>query len=503
MNAKRLLPNALAVVLIGTAWAASGLVSGQIVSAGTPSMPTATVLETRVSTIASSAANRSWEPAVAADPLNPQRLAVVYAHGLYSILPVVRISHDGGITWRTTTGRPPGGGIHFVVAWGPGPVSGSSRLYLAIEASSGVGVRLGTSYSDNEGGTWSHVRVQMDTPAWVGGMPDLTVDTIPTSPNYGVVYATYNWQKSRTTGPGLRVLASADYGVTFRPVEVPALPLVPGYRARHRIGYRLETAPDGAVFVAWYQADLRFWFGGDPLNVGRLSNVGRLRVGIARLAFNRVSGTWLRGPSVTAVTLPRTLWNIGSVKPDGLTNNPQWAIPVAVDPATGTVMLAVGADGAVRVCAGGQAGLAWTCRSLPAPPKVNGRAQWIAKPDLVAGAGFLAVTMRIFDKVGGTSGHAYSLSGDGGVTWTRPTPISAVRWRSARVAGALNGVGLRNRATVTADGTTVFFVYGDGRYGVSGVNRTAVFGARITVTVTPSLVPSASPSASASVVPPG
>jgi hypothetical protein len=53
------------------------------------------------------------------------------------------------------------------------------------------------------------------------------------------------------------------------------------------------------------------------------------------------------------------------------------------------------------------------------------------------------------------------------------------------VSTGLNGVGLRDRLAVTADGTHVVFVYGDGRYGSGGVNRTAVYGARITVTVPP------------------
>ena len=274
---------------------------------------TATVREVRVSTVPTSAATRSWEPSVSADPLNAMRLAVAYAHGSGPIVPVIRISHDGGLTWKSTTGHPAGGGIHIVVAWGPGPRAGHSRLYYVNMVGSGGGVRLGTSYSDNEGATWSRIRIQTDTPAWVGGTPDITVDTDPASPNYGVVYATYNWPRSTTLGPGLHVLASADYGRTFKAVEVPALPAMSGYPARHRIGYRLRAAHDGSLYVAWYQADLRYWRASDPLNKGAMSNIGRIRFGVARLVFNRRTQVWSRGPSVTAATPPGTPGMCGPV----------------------------------------------------------------------------------------------------------------------------------------------------------------------------------------------
>ena len=102
----------------------------------------------------------------------------------------------------------------------------------------------------------------------------------------------------------------------------------------------------------------------------------------------------------------------------------------------------------------------------------------------------MVITMRMFDRNGATSGHAYSISTDGGIHWSVPRAVSGVRWAAARVSTATNGVGLRNRLAVTADGTHVVFVYGDGRYGASGANRAAIFGARITVTVPP---PAAAP----------
>jgi len=450
---------------------------------------TVNVQEVQVSTTPTSLAGRAWEPSVAAHPTQALTLAAVYVRGSSPVRPVVRISHDGGITWRSASGRAPGGGIHVVLAWGPGPTLDSTRLYLANMTSSGGGLRLGTSYSDDEGESWSVLKVQTSVPAWVGGTPDIAVDSNPTSPNYGVVYATWNWPASANANVGLRVIASSDYGQTFHAVEVPALPKVSGYAARQRIGYRLRTAPDGAVYVTWYQADLRTWSSADPLAKGSLSNIGKIRFGIARLLYHRDIGEFTLGVPRAVATLPRTAWNAGYVRPGGLSTDPQWSTGLVVDPVTGQLWLAVSVDGGIQVYTSTDAGSRWAHHVLPLPAAIKGRAQWIGKPDLVQGTGFMAVTMRLFDKSGDTSGHAYSLSYDGGITWTRPTPIGSVRWAAARVSGGINGVGLRNRAVVTADGTHIMFVYGDGRYGQLGLNRSAIFGARITVVV-PVLAPS-------------
>lgn len=500
---RKFLALAIAGIALATAGAALAAPAPPVLAA--PTAPaaalTANVREVRGSTIPTSAATRSSEPAVAADPLNPKRLALVYLHGNKPVRAVVRISHDGGLTWKIASGNPGGGGYHLIVAWGPGPVKGRSRLYYISMTGSAGGVRPMTRYSDNEGATWSSPRIQMDTRPWVGGTPDITVDTNPASPNYGVVYATYNWPKSSTFGPGLHVLASSDYGRTFHAVEVPALPTTSSYPARHRIGYRLRSAPDGALYVSWYQADLRFWRAPDPLNKGSLSNIGRIRFGIARLVFNRKARTWSRGASTTAATLPRTAWNAGFIRPGGLTNDPQWSTGIGVDPATGRVLLAISVDGGIRVYRSDNKGRTWSRASIPSPSTVGGRAQYIAKPDLVIGNGFVAVTMRLLDRSGATSGHAYSLSADGGLTWTRPKAVSSVRWAPARVDGPVNGVGLRNRAAITADGRHVVFAYGDGRYGRYGFERCAVMVSVITVTVPPTPAPSPSPSADPSASP--
>src|SRR5947207_15327813 len=87
--------------------------------------------EYRVSPRPTSLSTRSREPIVAADPIDAARLAVVYVQGAGagSQQSVIRISHDRGATWRTALGHPRGGGSHPMIAWGPGPRSGTARLY--------------------------------------------------------------------------------------------------------------------------------------------------------------------------------------------------------------------------------------------------------------------------------------------------------------------------------------------------------------------------------------
>ncbi|HEV8282372.1 MAG TPA: sialidase family protein, partial [Candidatus Limnocylindrales bacterium] len=138
-----------------------------------------------------SVAERSWEPVVATHPTDPQKVAVVYLRrgdtgATCATNPVVRISRDGGKSWRTTKSTPGRGasrgmGLHAAIAWGVGP-RGKNRLYWANMTSPGCGsgrFSLTTSYSDDEGATWSRLRVERGTPPWVGGFPDIAVDRDP------------------------------------------------------------------------------------------------------------------------------------------------------------------------------------------------------------------------------------------------------------------------------------------------------------------------------------
>ena len=84
---------------------------------------------------------------------------------------------------------------------------------------------LSTTFSDDEGATWSKLRVERRTPPWVGGFPEIAVDRDPASPDYGTVYVGYNWLARGARGPGFRLLASADFGRTWSSTEIAPAPL--------------------------------------------------------------------------------------------------------------------------------------------------------------------------------------------------------------------------------------------------------------------------------------
>lgn len=459
--------------------------------------------ERRVSPVPRSVADRAWEPVVATHPTDPDRVAVVYEHrgpgAACSMNPAIRISRDGGRTWRSTRSGPGsrsrrGMGIHAAIAWGPGP-GGRARLYWANMTTPGCGDgrhSLTTSYSDDEGRTWSRLRVERATPPWVGGVPEIAVDRDPHSPNHGTVYVGYNWLGRGAHGPGFRLLASADLGRTWHRVEVPPVRLTTGARDWWRIAYRLRPAPDGSVYASWYQVDLRRWDRTNIFAKGGSGNVRRLGVAIARVRFDRSAGTFDVGRSRMAATVRETAWttsgasapgSAGQIRPD-----PMWQYGFDVD-ADGHLHVAVGgfgpprdgvARGTIRVGRSVDGGRTWSVATLPGAGKVDGRRQSSLRPNLVAGQGYVLVTLRLLDDVntGATMGTAFAASFDGGITWSRPEPVNDVRWRPSDLNGVVNGVGLRERAERTADGDIVW-AFGDGRLARGrNAGRTAIFAVR-------------------------
>jgi hypothetical protein len=461
--------------------------------------------ESAVSRIPLSVADRAWEPVVATHPTDANRVAVVYVHrgpgAACGTNPVVRISSDGGRTWRSTRGHPGAGsgrgmGIHAALAWGPGP-SGKSRLYWAnmTVPSCGDGrFSLSTSYSDDEGTTWSALRVERRTRPWVGGFPDLAVDRDPASPNYGTVYVAYNWLPAGASAPGYRLLASTDFGKTWIPADVPVAARPRGYPESWRIAYRVRTAPDGTVYASWYQVDMRHWDRANIFAKGGPANVGRLAVVIARIGFDRSARRFSVGRPRVAATIDENAFTTASASVAGTGGNirpdPIWQYGFDVDPDSGRLYLAVGAYGAaigaaprgtIRVGRSDDRGDTWTFTRLPALANVAGRRQSSIKPNLVAGRGYVVVTFHSLDDAGAnaTLGNAFTFSADGGQIWHPPAAISAKRWRGNALGGVVNGIGLRERAERLANGD-VFWAYGDGRHATAAATgRTAVYGALI------------------------
>lgn len=468
------------------------------------------LFERRVSPIPRSVADRAWEPVVATHPTDPMRIAVVYVHRgpgtACSTNPLIRISRDGGRTWRATASSPGansrrGMGLHAALAWGPRP-DGGARLYWTNMTSPQCGAgqfSLTTSYSDDEGTTWSRLRVERATPPWVGGFPEIAVDRGAGSPNRGVVYVSYNWYRPGARGPGFRLLASADLGRTWRRVEVPRVKLAKGAHDWWRIAYRLRPAPDGSVYATWYQVDLRRWDRTNIFAKGGAANVQRLGVAIARIRFERGRGVFAVDRPRIAMRVAETVWSASGVSAPGTAGDvrpdPMWQYGFDVD-GDGRLYVAVGgygpsrggrARGSVTVGSSQDSGRSWKRTVLPEAPDVSARRQSSLRPNLVAGPGYVLVTVRLLDDVGkdATMGTAFALSTDGGRHWEHPRAVNDVRWRAADLGGVTNGAGLRERAEVTADGD-VLWAYGDARLGArSGAGRTAIFATRITVAPSP------------------
>lgn len=474
----------------------------------TVAVATRVLFEGAVGPTPRSVADRAWEPVLATHPTDPDRIAVIYQHrgpgAACSLNPVIRISHDGGRTWRSTRSGPGarsgrGMGLHAAIAWGPGP-SGGSRLYWANMTTPGCGdgrYSLTTAYSDDEGRTWSRLRVERRTRPWVGGFPEIAVDRDPRSPNHGTVYVAYNWLGKGAHGPGFRLLASSDFGTTWRTAEVKPARLARGARGWWRIAYRLRPAPDGSVYAAWYQVDLRRWDQRNIFAKGGPANVKRLGIGVARIRFDAATGSLLVGPSRIATTIRETAWTTRSGSAPGTSGNirpdPMWQYGFDVDP-DGRLFLAVAgygwvskdlARGTIRAGRSDDRGRTWSFETLQSPPTRRGHQQSMLRPNLVAGPGYVLVTFRTLDDVhaGATMGVAYSLSTDGGAHWRYSGAVSRIRWRASNLAGVVNGAGLRERAERAADGDVVW-AFGEGRLATGrAAGRTAIFAARIDVVV--------------------
>lgn len=168
--------------------------------------------------------------------------------------------------------------------------------------------------------------------------------------------------------------------------------------------------------------------------------------------------------------------------------------------------LAGTSGGALGATAGTAATGSWTVlgeyRVSPKPTSLTTR----SREPIVTAHPYNASRLAVVYAAGpGEESHpVIRISHDGGKTWDRgatwvgPKPVNSHRWAIAPIIARYNGPGLRDRATLLADGKTIYFAYGDGRDGWS-----AAFGARIQVTlpVAPPPPPPPTPSPSPSPTP--
>ena len=451
------------------------------------------------------AGSGSLEPIVATHPTNPALLAIAYTRasgngtGSGAALSIgVRVSRDGGHTWRETRRHPWDGSgrrpsLHSAIAWGPGP-SGTSRLYWTGTTTGKDGVRVAIAHSDDLGASWSQLRVARGTPAWSGGFPDVTVDRDPASPGYGVVYVAYAYPARSGRGAAIRLLASTDFGRTWHGTDVERAPVTRPYSVSWRFGCRVRTTPDGAVIVSVYQADLRSWNGADVFDRGGASNVGRIGFAVTRLTVDRSTGTLTASPTVMATTIARNAYTTSRRTAPGTRSHtyldPIWSHGLDVDRSTGRLYLAV-ADvatrpakgeprGTVRVGRSDDGGASWAWVTLPAAPPITGRLQSSFRPTIAVRNSVVLVGLHTIDDVASSNssrtdariGNAVAVSYDGGRSFPVPSLVSGKRWRASSLERTANGPGLRDRAEVAADGRIVY-AYGDGRIAAAAPARSA------------------------------
>jgi hypothetical protein len=454
-----------------------------------------------------------FDPIVATHPTDPERIAVSYhSYELTSgsctqLVSGLRITDDGGQTWREAAGRPWEGtertpNFHSAIAWGPGPVEGgSARLYwvdTTVPRCDDTKHRVSLAYSDDEGASWSAMKTIHATPPTHGGYPDITVDRNPESPNFGVVYAVYNWFPTASNPPGLRVLASADFGVTWWNMEIPPLGAMPGYPFRYRVGYRVRTAPDGGIYVGFCQYDSTNAYD---------THVGRLGFGLARVRFDRATHAFTLQSQRMVKLAHINSFTVGGLPAPGSTDNQRldvkWTYGLDVDQTTGSVYLAlpdyigpgtVGVPrGTISIGRSDDLGSTWAWHRLGRLPTVNGLPQSPHKPTLAVRDGqvFLGVhgLVDVPCSTSPTAGMAtvanyYAVSDDGGETFSGPAAIADSRWDLESLADTRNGAGLRDRADFTADGR-IFYVYGDGRMALArseiAQGRSQIFGAMVSL----------------------
>lgn len=433
----------------------------------------------------------AWEPTVAADPLHAGHLAVTFEASEAGVLVTrISISRDGGVTWHKSARLPWAGtgrvlGIHPVIAWGPGPGAGT-RLYWAGVTSGGEGYALTIASSDDEGAHWSPLYLERRTPPWVGGFPTIATDSNPASPGYGQVYVAYNWLAS-SHSPGLRLLASSDFGTSWSDAEVaPA----PSETTDHwRIGYRLATAPDGSAYVAAFQADLPHWSVADLF-----SRAGATRLGftVTRFSFDPSTNRIAVGDTQMVATMTRNVYTVLRQPLPGMVQtfaDPSWQAGIAVSPDDGTVFLAVGdlrestPRGVIGLYRSADAGATWDAVVLADAPPVSGKPVSSYRPVIIAAPGGLVwvgfhtlVDLPVGTTSASSVGEAFSLSVDGGRSFSDPAPLHADRW-STRLVNHLNGAGLRDQAVLGPDGR-IFYAFGSGLH-VDQPSQSTVIGESI------------------------
>jgi len=384
---------------------------------------------------------------VADSPYDPTLVAVVYQNVLWTKPicghPAIGISRDRGVTWTQATA--PWGDrcvdIHAAVAWGPGPTGETSRLWAANGLWISAGMALSITYSDDLGVSWSTPYVQNFTKPWIGCVPIIAVDNSPLSPNFGVVYAAYNWLATPLS-TSMSVLATRD-GRTWVHSEVAPVRLT-GAPYSWTFGERLALARDGSAYLSFYETDMRAWDVNDIFVQNTPGNIQRAGFATARIHLS------------DGLTTDPAVWALSLAPSDRPAFNPglESGFDVSDD---GDLWLAVNdrisAGGSIHVGSSKDGGDTWAWRGVG----VSGADSF--KPTIATADGKIFLGWHTMDRRGVIRTY-YAFSYDGGASFQTPRLVTNTTFY---LPGDFNDVGLRENAEF-GDGL-VYYTWGDARNG--------------------------------------
>jgi len=385
------------------------------------------------------------EPSIAVSPTDPELMAATYVQiNAKCDKQIVIVSHDGGLTWdppKTMPMKQKCSGAHPRIAFDE-----QNTLWMENAVFVSGGVSDGIAYSKDLGKTWT-VQTRKDAKAWVGRFPDIATDTNPASPNYGLVAATYNYNKGNL-GSGIRVVVSPDKGKSWKSIDIPPVE-VKGYPTNWLINSQLKSLPNGDWILSYADTAMKGIGLKDPVNDWR--GVYKYLVYPTVLihydkALNKVTAE----KPVEAIRLSSG----GDV---------EWQSEMGVDKTTGRVWMAVSSYGkkdTVYVGDSDDNGKTWKWQTVGAKDSSN------FKPSLaVSDNGTVFVGFHTLDSKKTVRSY-YSISYGNGV-FTEPKLATQTTYGLNSVK-LLNGVGLREQASAGPNGD-FYWAFGIGKKGKPNV----------------------------------
>jgi hypothetical protein len=392
------------------------------------------------------------EPSIAISPTDPNLVAATYVqiddNNLNKIQEMLAISHDGGSTWDKKKINPmkqSSTGAHPRIIFDE-----NNTLWLTNTDFVYGGASDGISYSKDLGKTW-HAQLRKDAGAWVGRFPDITADTDSSSPNYGVVAATYNFNKGNL-GSGIRVAVTPDKGKSWQMVDASPVEFA-GFPVNWLINSQLVSLPNDYFLLSYSEVPMKGIDVKDPVN-GWNGASKKMVYATVLIRYDKTLNKLTAEKPVVAIELP-TNWNA------------QWQSEMGVDKTTGRVWITAssyGANDSVYVGDSDDYGKTWHWQTMG--PKGSQNFKSVLA---VADNGTVFVGWHTMGAKKMVSSHYAIAYGDGVFS----EPKLATKTTFSLNPKILNGDGLREQATAGLDGK-FYWAFGIGNNGKSNVNLVAI-----------------------------